>query len=356
MDATDTLCVVGTADRLVHLFDLDTNPLKPERSYESPLKWQTRVISCYPPGAMTGDARGFAIGSIEGRVGVQTLGDRVAPDDKKSFSFKCHRVDMPDPKLPGVSGSQNVYAVNDICFHRQQGTFMTCGADGSFTSWDSEARTKLKCKSHSSVHLTASFRGQRYWQRRRRWSTAHAHRVHVLQQEQRSVGLRAVVRLVKGTQRGASRVSKGYSDHVARGQAGRGDEKEEVVAKHVYWRPLRSLLLCGWRSSRSDTVQPLHSDAYQRSLESRALKVYATLEPSEDDIHAAPNKDLCAHILHQTRISPITTVQLSSRPLYQWTWRPLPYLYERSTCRSSTASQQPRPPPSRAPRLIHPLK
>ena len=31
----------------------------------SPLKWQTRVISCFPSGT------GFAMGSVEGRVAIQ---------------------------------------------------------------------------------------------------------------------------------------------------------------------------------------------------------------------------------------------------------------------------------------------
>jgi mRNA export factor len=30
----------------------------------SSLKWQTRTVSCFP------DAKGFAVGSIEGRIGV----------------------------------------------------------------------------------------------------------------------------------------------------------------------------------------------------------------------------------------------------------------------------------------------
>lgn len=32
---------------------------------ESPLKWQTRVISCFPSG------EAYAVGSVEGRVGIQ---------------------------------------------------------------------------------------------------------------------------------------------------------------------------------------------------------------------------------------------------------------------------------------------
>jgi mRNA export factor len=36
----------------------------------SPLKWQTRTVSCFA------DSKGFAIGSIEGRVGIQYVEDK----------------------------------------------------------------------------------------------------------------------------------------------------------------------------------------------------------------------------------------------------------------------------------------
>jgi len=39
----------------------------------SPLKWQTRVVSCFPQG------NGFAVGSIEGRVGIQYIDDKDTP-------------------------------------------------------------------------------------------------------------------------------------------------------------------------------------------------------------------------------------------------------------------------------------
>jgi mRNA export factor len=72
--------VVGTADRKIHVVDLNTpgsiyrvgprlavSPL-PEadtQTIDSPLKWQTRSIACFP----SGDA--YAVGSIEGRVAIQ---------------------------------------------------------------------------------------------------------------------------------------------------------------------------------------------------------------------------------------------------------------------------------------------
>lgn len=137
MDVADKLLVVATGDRQIHVINL-TNPTAIYKSIESPLKWQTRVVKCFP----TGDA--YAVGSVEGRVAIQYPG---ASDDKKNYSFKCHRYDIPVGSMPGtpaVSGSQQVFAVNSITFHKVQGTFCTGGSDGSLTFWDGVARIKLK--------------------------------------------------------------------------------------------------------------------------------------------------------------------------------------------------------------------
>ena len=64
MDSASDLLVVGTAERHVLIFNL-ANPGQPFKTMQSPLKWQTRTIACFNNGS------GFAIGSIEGRVGLQ---------------------------------------------------------------------------------------------------------------------------------------------------------------------------------------------------------------------------------------------------------------------------------------------
>ena len=43
------------------------------------------------------DAKGFFLGSIEGRVNVQYHPEAYANNAKKSFTFKCHRVDRDQP-------------------------------------------------------------------------------------------------------------------------------------------------------------------------------------------------------------------------------------------------------------------
>ena len=76
MDVRNSLLVVGTADRYINVINLQ-DPLKFYKTLQSPLKWQTKVVSCFT------DASGFAIGSIEGRCAIQYVEDKdsrfVAP-------------------------------------------------------------------------------------------------------------------------------------------------------------------------------------------------------------------------------------------------------------------------------------
>jgi mRNA export factor len=71
MDVHDNLCVVGTADRYINVINLK-EPTKFYKTLQSPLKWQTRVVSCFA------DSMGFAIGSIEGRCAIQYVEEKDA--------------------------------------------------------------------------------------------------------------------------------------------------------------------------------------------------------------------------------------------------------------------------------------
>lgn len=130
MDTSKQLLVVGTADRHILAINL-TNPGTVAKTLVSSLKFQTRVVSCWPSGD------GFAVGSIEGRCGIQYVDDNIAK--VKNFSFKCHR-QTPNP----AKNETDIYAVNAISFHPQQGTFCTAGADGALTFWDKDSRHRLK--------------------------------------------------------------------------------------------------------------------------------------------------------------------------------------------------------------------
>ena len=70
------LLVVGTADRYINVINL-TEPQKFYKTLQSPLKWQTRVVSCFT------DATGFAVGSIEGRCAIQYVEEKDARYDGK---------------------------------------------------------------------------------------------------------------------------------------------------------------------------------------------------------------------------------------------------------------------------------
>ncbi|TGO06946.1 hypothetical protein BTUL_0382g00060 [Botrytis tulipae] len=127
LDVQKNVLVVGTADRYINIIDLNM-PDKIKKTLQSPLKWQTRVISLFP------DASGFAVGSIEGRCAIQYVEDK---DASMNFSFKCHR----DPPSNNMT---NVYSVNAISFHPIHGTFSTAGSDGTFHFWDGIAKHRLK--------------------------------------------------------------------------------------------------------------------------------------------------------------------------------------------------------------------
>ncbi|KAG0705704.1 WD40-repeat-containing domain protein [Suillus ampliporus] len=132
MDVQYPLMVVATADRHIQIFNL-TNPNTAYKTIISPLKWQTRVVSCFTNSASSG----FAVGSVEGRVAIQYVEEK---DSSNNFSFKCHRKDQ----TPNAKDQSLVYAVNDISFHPVHGTFSTCGSDGTIHFWDKDARTRLK--------------------------------------------------------------------------------------------------------------------------------------------------------------------------------------------------------------------
>ncbi|KAF8522895.1 Poly(A)+ RNA export protein [Hysterangium stoloniferum] len=131
MDVAFPLLVAGCADKKINIYNLQ-EPNKLYRTMESSLKMQTRVISCFPA------ADGFAIGSVEGRVAITYVDEKN--NGSQNFSFKCHRRDQP----PQSKDHTHVFAVNDISFHQQQGTFSTAGADGTINFWDKDSRTRLK--------------------------------------------------------------------------------------------------------------------------------------------------------------------------------------------------------------------
>ncbi|KAK6458137.1 WD40-repeat-containing domain protein [Scheffersomyces xylosifermentans] len=151
MDASQKLLVVGCAERNICVIDLN-QPQQIFKNSQSPLKWQTRSICCYPQG------NGFAIGSIEGRCGIQYINENE--QNKFGFAFKCHRKTnggtAGSSLRTGASSPSQAYPVNSISFHPVYGTFSTAGSDGTFCFWDKDARQRLKSFPELNSTITAT--------------------------------------------------------------------------------------------------------------------------------------------------------------------------------------------------------
>ena len=120
MDVRHPLLVVGTAERKVCIYDLSSASWQQPCSVEdSPLRHQTRCVAAFP------DYEGFAIGSIEGRVGIHHV------DPKQRAPELRLQVPPRDAgRARGQTGLCNIYAVNSIAFHHL-GTFATAGSDST---------------------------------------------------------------------------------------------------------------------------------------------------------------------------------------------------------------------------------
>ncbi|KAI1637613.1 WD repeat domain-containing protein [Biscogniauxia mediterranea] len=145
MDAKERLLVIATADRYIHLVDLQ-NPAAFLRTQRSPLNHQTTCVAAFP------DGKGWATASIEGRCGINALDQQEA--SKVNFTFRCHR-EAPSPSSSSSLSSRSeaaatttttkIWAVNDVRFHPGCPTsFATAGSDGSFSFWDRVAHLRLK--------------------------------------------------------------------------------------------------------------------------------------------------------------------------------------------------------------------
>lgn len=133
MDTQDHLVLVGMSDRLLSLYDL-RQTAQPLMSRPSSLPYQTRSLALMP------DLTCFAIGSIEGRVGVEYISTDATPkshmSDKKNYAFRCHRKQQADTEL--------IYPVHDLVFHPRYHTFLTAGGDGTMSTWDPWNKKRIK--------------------------------------------------------------------------------------------------------------------------------------------------------------------------------------------------------------------
>lgn len=138
-DVKHPLMVVATASpdgssQPVVVINL-AQPNQIQQVMNSPLKRQTRCITCF------NDKSGYALASIEGRVGVCYVDP--ARHARDTFSFKCHR------------NGTDIYPVNDIHVNPKWGTFATVGADGGFNFWDKDSKQRLKQSAPTGIPFTA---------------------------------------------------------------------------------------------------------------------------------------------------------------------------------------------------------
>jgi len=136
----DARLVVATSGRHVEIYDIlllgttsttieNSNTAVPgHTSRESSLKFQSRCVRCFPSG------KGYAISSIEGRVGIDYF-DPSETSQAKKYAFKCHR--------KAEMGKDIVYPVNSIAYNNVHGTFVTGGCDGVVNFWDGSNKKRL---------------------------------------------------------------------------------------------------------------------------------------------------------------------------------------------------------------------
>jgi len=153
---TDSRAVVAMAERKVFVYDVhalkmlveqtggtasgqDILEVQPWQERESSLKFMTRAVSAMADGA------GFAVSSIEGRVGVEFFG--TEENKEKMFAFKCHRQTTTVPAEEGEASEQKVdvvYPVNALAFHPVHPTLATGGGDGVVALWDASTKRRIR--------------------------------------------------------------------------------------------------------------------------------------------------------------------------------------------------------------------
>jgi len=142
-DVKGPMAMISCADRNLYCLNLQQEP-KEHKKIESPLKYQHRCISIFKDKSQQNPV-GFALGCIEGRVAISYIDPQTSRDN---FTFKCHR-------SPNSVSPQQIYSVNDICFHPEHGTLATVGSDGKFSFWNHYDRTKLKGSEQLDISISA---------------------------------------------------------------------------------------------------------------------------------------------------------------------------------------------------------
>ncbi|KAF8389771.1 hypothetical protein HHK36_024290 [Tetracentron sinense] len=138
------IVAVGTSINMYDIRNLE-RPVQEKKSY---MDHQIGCVCSFP------DCKGYAIGSIDGRVKLEFLNPSDA--NLMGYIFRC----QPKSK----DGRNHLVAVNDIVFHPfQYGAFITGDNDGYTIMWDAQSRKRrfeLPRYPNSVASLSYNHRGQ----------------------------------------------------------------------------------------------------------------------------------------------------------------------------------------------------
>ncbi|ODN78603.1 hypothetical protein L202_04207 [Cryptococcus amylolentus CBS 6039] len=104
-----------------------TEQIAASQERESALKFMTRSV------ATMADGKGWASGSLEGRIAVEYLDPA---DQGSKYAFRAHR--------QNIDGVDCVYPINAIAYHPIHNTFASGGSDGFISIWDHNAKKRMK--------------------------------------------------------------------------------------------------------------------------------------------------------------------------------------------------------------------
>ncbi|EIW71496.1 hypothetical protein TREMEDRAFT_22615, partial [Tremella mesenterica DSM 1558] len=114
--------------------------LRPTQERESALKFLTRSVACMA------DGKGWASGSIEGRIAVEYFDPDPASQAQK-YAFRAHR--------QNVDGVDCVYPINALAYHPVFNTFASGGSDCHVSIWDHTAKKRMKLYSKYPTAISA---------------------------------------------------------------------------------------------------------------------------------------------------------------------------------------------------------